>query len=255
MTLKEVDFLLRQRTPEADIVKEAQQRRFLIPMDAAGEAMLKASGASAGLIEQLKAPSMVLPRGEAEAIARRTIAQEQRNMEDARRSAAAESNRGAGKTPGGPVGGARGVISRALEGKISKLSNGTLVSANTDLNRVKVFAFYTGVGGNPKVRKITLQIAEIYRQMAEKHPGEFEVVYLPGDQDEFNLGEYARRMQIPWLVGRPEGPFGEIANERQKWFSLRLLDAYGNILQTPNLDSFEPAALTAEIEAGLARVK
>ena len=120
---------------------------------------------------------------------------------------------------------------------------------------MKVFALYTGVGGNAKNRKITLELADIYRRFQEKHPGEFEVAYMPGDQDDFNLGEYMRRMQVSWPVFRGTAEEQKTLTVQQKYFTLRFVEASGKLIKTQNLDTYDKAATEAELEGHLARLK
>src|SRR5215208_6083870 len=77
MTVKELDFLVRMKTPEADILRDLTTRRLLAALDAAGEQQLAASGASAGLIAQIKTGAYTLPPEQAQAEALRQSANQQ----------------------------------------------------------------------------------------------------------------------------------------------------------------------------------
>src|SRR5262245_30309533 len=74
MTVKEIDFLLRQQTPEADISRELQQRRLLAGLDNAGEEQLREHGATPKLIAMIKQGHLVLSPVEAQTFAARTAA-------------------------------------------------------------------------------------------------------------------------------------------------------------------------------------
>src|SRR5688572_12511129 len=71
LTVKELEFLVRQKTPDAEIVREATSRRLMVPLDSAAIRSLKKNGASNSLISKLSAPGVALDPAAAATEARR----------------------------------------------------------------------------------------------------------------------------------------------------------------------------------------
>ena len=94
MTVKEVDFLVRMKTPDAEIVRELTTRRLIAPLDAAGEQQLSASGASAGLIAQIKSGAYTLAPEQART---ETLRQDAAREAAVRQAREAEANAPAGR--------------------------------------------------------------------------------------------------------------------------------------------------------------
>jgi hypothetical protein len=65
MTVKELDFLVRQRTSDAEVVAEVQKRRLIEPLSAATLQALKQYGASEALVKAVSAPELVVTSEEA----------------------------------------------------------------------------------------------------------------------------------------------------------------------------------------------
>jgi nucleoredoxin len=258
ITVKEIDFLVRQRTPDAEIVKEVQQRRMLIPIDAAGEATLKGSGASDALIAQLKAPSMTLPQAEAQAEARRLVAREMKVAAEARQDAKAYANLQQQKAKAAADIEKQGTVARMLAGRLVRLDGDALKPAAPDLSRVRVFAFYYAAGWSPQCRKVTPVIMEVYKRMQQKHPGEFEIIYLPGDRDEYNMQEHMRTMRMPWPALRYGAGDAEVGKYQSTSFpGLMAVAATGDKLdvRTRPAAYSNPDEMVAEVEELLQRVK
>ena len=78
MTLKELDFLIRQRTPENEIVQLATQRRLVLPITPDFERNLRQSGATDSLLARLKAPGLSLSPEEMRVEAARAMANQAR---------------------------------------------------------------------------------------------------------------------------------------------------------------------------------
>src|SRR5690242_14773470 len=75
MTLKELDFLSRQRTPDADIIAQVQKRRLTAPVDELAAQALKQSGASEALVKAVSAPDLTISAEQALAERQRQMAQ------------------------------------------------------------------------------------------------------------------------------------------------------------------------------------
>jgi nucleoredoxin len=190
MTVKEIDFLVRQRTPESEISSQLQQRRLLAPLDPAGETQLLEHGATPGLIALLKQGHLVLSPAEAQSFALR----------------AAPSSPAPTAPPPQPPGAPSSVPNQTqrspfidqLAGKLVQLDGDELKPLDAGrLKDVRVFAIYSSAMWCGPCRKFTPKLVEYYKQVKAKHP-EFEVIFLSGDRDEFNMGSYMRTQRMPW---------------------------------------------------------
>jgi hypothetical protein len=258
ITVKEIDFLVRQRTPDADIVKEVQRRRMLIPIDAAGEASLKASGASDALLGQLKAPSMTLPASEAQEEARRVIAREMKAAADAKQDAKAYANLQQQKAKVASDIEKKGTVARLFARRLVRLDGDALKPATPDLSKVKVFGFYYAAGWSAQCRKVTPVIVEVYKRVQQKHPGEFEIIFLPADRDEYNMQEHMRAARMPWLALKLGSGDAEVGKFQSTSFpGLMAVAATGDKLDVRSRPAgySNPDEMTAEVEELLERVR
>ncbi|MGV3534088.1 MAG: hypothetical protein ACO1QR_17095, partial [Chthoniobacteraceae bacterium] len=62
IALKELELLVRMKTPEAEILRDVQNRQLLAPIDAAAEQALTKVGATPALLERLKTTGKVVSK-------------------------------------------------------------------------------------------------------------------------------------------------------------------------------------------------
>lgn len=238
MTLKELDFLIRQRTPESEIIQLATQRRLVLPITGEFEKALRQSGATDTLLARLKAPEIALSPAETQAEAARVMAAQARTqqsiaaadaahgeMEKRKQQAAAENHRG-------------GTMSRVLTGQLVKLDGDVTKSCDiAQFNGVRVFAFYTASMSSPNCRRFTPTLLEAYRRLKAEHP-DFELIFVSADRDAYNMEQHMLNYRMPWPAIR----FG--ANSADlKMFASR---------STPSLGAMSDAGepLTADFRTG-----
>jgi thiol-disulfide isomerase/thioredoxin len=197
MTFKELDFLVRQHTPENEIVSDVAQRKLVAPIDDRVAQVLKHSGATDGLLARLQAPSMSLSPEASRVAYEQAVAQQARALQAARQEVAARApalqNQGSGpaQPPAIP-------ITHLLDGKLVKLDGDTLKAYDIKaLEKVRVFAFYYSAMWCGPCRKTTPQLVAAYAQLKAQHP-EFELIFVSRDRDEFNMSEYMRSQKMPW---------------------------------------------------------
>ena len=78
------------------------------------------------------------------------------------------------------------------------------------LKDVRLFAIYNSAMWCGPCRKFTPKLVEYYKRVKAQHP-EFEIIFLSGDRDEFNMGSYMRSDHMPWPALR-YGAQGELLN-------------------------------------------
>jgi thiol-disulfide isomerase/thioredoxin len=198
MTLKEVAMMLRSGIPKDEIIADAARRRLLEPIDAAGEAVLKGSGATEGFIAALKAGQFTVDP--------ETAARVIREREERARAARLQ---GLPARPAEPVGepgrGPQAIIStgspemyqRVWE-RLVRLRLGQWVAVpELELRKVRYFVFYFSAGWCGPCRAFTPQLAEYYRARKAEHP-EFELIWVSRDRSAFNAKAYAKEFEMPW---------------------------------------------------------
>jgi nucleoredoxin len=198
LTVKEVAFHLRTGLPEAEILRDLAQRRLLTPLDAAGEKQLAASGASAGLIAQLKSGAFTLSPEQAQVAALRQSAQQQAAAQQAAADHAQAEARNQRNTAVAGQMLARGTVQTWLKDQLVTLENGRLKPFDpAKIGGTRVFAFYASAAWCGPCKKFSPKLVAAYRALKEKHP-ELEVVFVSSDRDEFNMAEYMRAYDMPW---------------------------------------------------------
>ncbi|HEV7866283.1 MAG TPA: thioredoxin-like domain-containing protein [Chthoniobacteraceae bacterium] len=189
VTVKEIDFLLRQQTPEAEILQQLEARRLLGPFDAAAEQQLKGKGASAGLLTILRSGSLLLSPQQTAAAQRRAEPQSVPVPPDARAVAA-------------PAMLSPDHILRQLEGKLVAMQGDELKPFDAQsLRNVRLFVFYNSAAWCGPCRKFTPRLVQAYKVLKAAHP-DFELIFLSSDRDEFNMLSYMRSARMPWPAMR-----------------------------------------------------
>ncbi len=197
MTVKEIDFLLRQHTPEAEIVSQLALRRLLAPVDPAGEKQLGEHGATPGLLTTLKQGQFVLSAAEAQAFVARTAAARSTPLETAPQ-APPQPPAAAPSAPAGP----RLSMLEQLAGKLVRLEGDQLKPLDAQrLQGVRLFALYNSASWCGPCRKFTPKLVEAYKALKAKYP-QFELIFLSSDRDEASMASYMRGDQMPFPAVR-----------------------------------------------------
>lgn len=222
ITLKEIDFLVRQGTPENEIIQEVTTRRLLTPLDAKTEKLLKDNGATDSLLKYLKTPDIVLSKEATEAEIKRlkerqlqlkenlTTLQIEAMEAKAKAEFAARQTalKGSGitlKEDGetfAPNSG--GSVKSLLKDQLVKLEGGALKPYdNSNLNQIKLYAFYYSAAWCGPCRKFTPKLVDAYKKLKARYP-EFELIFVSNDRDVFNMTEYMKSYKMPWPAVRLE---------------------------------------------------
>lgn len=198
MTVKELDFLVRVGTPEAEILRDLDARRLIAPLDPAGESQLKANGASAALVDKIKSGVFTLPPEQARAAALRESANRQLvagKIAEAEKEVQAQVQRNAQVAARY---GQRGVVQNWLQDQLVYQEGGNLKPLDPGkVVGTRVFAFYVASISNGPCKKFTPKLVSAYRELKEKYP-ELEVVFVSNDRDEYNMTEFMRSFGMPW---------------------------------------------------------
>jgi nucleoredoxin len=205
ITVQEIDFHLRQQTPEAEILKEVAERRLLTALDAAGEALLKKNGATESLIAGLKRPEMVLPPARAQAEVQRQREQQRRALESVAEDRAAVAERRKREAAMIENRNREGYMRGLLAEKLVRLDGDSLKpAAPGTLENAKVIALYYSAGWCGPCRKFTPTLIAAYERLKEQYPQQFELIFVSADRDAFNMHEHMRMHRMPWPAVRFE---------------------------------------------------
>lgn len=262
ITVKEIDFLLRQRTPEAEILHQVRARRLPVPLDATSEALLVQHGATPTFIIQLKQGSMVLSASEAQSFALRTTPLQnapppgaQPALPSAEAAPAAAPAKSSAAPP--PAQNQRPMLEQ-LGGKLVHLEGDELKNFDSHrLKDVRVYAIFCAAMWSAPSRQFTPKLVEYYKRVKAKHP-DFELIFVSGDRDEFNMATYMRTQKMPWPALR----YGTQA-ELQKAYCgdtipwLACIGSNGEALTTNAVDKkyVSPDEIIEAIDYLLAQVK
>jgi nucleoredoxin len=192
MTVKEIDFLLRQQTPETEILSQLGQRRLLAPPDPAGEKQLGEHGATPGLIATLKQGQFALSAAEAQAFALRMAPPK-----------SAPALPAINVTPPAPpeVPAVTAMLDQ-LAGKLVHLEGDEVKPLDTqNLRNIRLFAIYNSAIWCGPCRKFTPKLVEAYQRLKAKHP-DFEVIFVSSDRDENSMANYMRTDRMPFPAVR-----------------------------------------------------
>lgn len=199
ITVREIEFLIRQRTPDAEIVQTAAQRRLLAPLNAAAEAALRDAGASDALIAALSKPEIALSAADTKAeIARMQLHRQQVSQsaaEDAVAHAAQQQRLQKVATSAQSSTATR----QMLDGLLVRLEGDQLKPFDArSLDGVRVFGFYYSAMWCNPCRQFTPKLVEAYQRLKAQYGNQFELIFVSSDRDEFNMGEYMRHYRMPW---------------------------------------------------------
>lgn len=257
MTIKELDFLIRQRTPDAEIIVQVQKRRLMAPIDPAAAQALKQSGASDALVKAVGSSELTISPEQALAERQRQMAQkaeaERAHAEDSAAAEALEEHRR--KVAG--VNASRGKMAEILDGKLVKLSGDQLVPVSArDLSHVRVFGLYHSAMWCGPCRKFTPKLVDAYKRLKQQYGDQFELIFVSHDRDEFNMQNYMKTDDMPWLAVR----YGTQVEELKRYSPdgipwLVALNSAGEPMTKNGVDKkyIDPNAILGAIEEMLAK--
>lgn len=212
ITIKEIEFLVRQQIPENEIVQDVATRRLLSPIDAQAEQTLKKSGASDALIARLKSAAKTLSAAEMQAEAKRQADNQARLQSEAM----ADTQRAAQPVvpPGATIQQASITeVMDLLKGKLIKLDGDTPVAFDAGkLSNTFHFAFYYSASWCGPCQKFTPKLIEGYKKLKEQYP-DFELIFVSNDHNEKEMIRYMVKHQMPWPAVR----YKDIDDSVNKW--------------------------------------
>jgi nucleoredoxin len=188
--------MLRSGYSSEAVVRELSHRRFADPFDSQMESDLKKTGASAALLDVLRAGTYQVSPQEAAALAEKRIAQEEAAQPESTRDprAPSKSHTSAKTTAAAPI----NQVYRLLQDDLVALHDGVVVPFNDETFRdKKLYLFFFSANGSPMGRKFTPQLVEYYNRVVPQHP-EFEVVFFSADRSQFGMETYMTQSRMPW---------------------------------------------------------
>ena len=202
MTLKELDFLIRQRTPENEIVQLATQRRLVLPITPDFERNLRQSGATDSLLARLKVPGLSLSPEEMRVEAARAMANQARAQQAVEAVDAAHAVVEQRKQEAAAVNRRGGTMCRILNGELVKLDGDVAKPCDTaQFAGVRMFAFYTASMSSTTCRRFTPTLLDAYRRLKAEHP-DFELILVSTDRDAYNMEQHMLNYRMPWPAVR-----------------------------------------------------
>ena len=243
VTIKELDLMVRMRSSDGEILREAQTRRLAAPLDPGVEQMLRSKGASAALLQGLRAAA-IAPPAEAAKVVPKAAAPEIVEPPLPTRAAPVANS---------PAAAISGAIRAVLDGKLVAMQGDELRPVGlTHLDRTRVFVLYYSAGWCGPCRRFTPKLIEAYTRWKAKHP-ELELIFISADRDAFNMAAYMRSARMPWPAVR----FEAIDARLDQWSGpgiprlVALTDAGVPITSNLQGRDLSAAAAGAEIDAWL----
>lgn len=203
MTLKELEFLVRQRTPDADIIAQVQKRRLMAAVDAPAVQSLKQSGASEELIKAVSAPELAISPEQAMAEKQRQSAQKAETAQSLAEDAAAAAALAEHRRKVAGVNASRGKMPEILDGNLVKLNGDQFVPVSArDVSNVRVFGLYHSAMWSRHSREFTPKLVDGYHKLKRRYGDQFEIIMVSHDSDEFNMKKHMRSDEMPWPAVR-----------------------------------------------------
>lgn len=257
LTLKELEFLIRQGTAETEILQQAKSRRLMAPLDAAAAKALKDSGASESLIIKLKAPGIALESDAAAAEASRQAAMKARLdagvAEDAARRAKRDSdwNQAAEQLREART------VQGWLRDKLYTLHKKKFQPIEPkSIDAMSIFGFFHGAMNSPESRDFAPKLAEAYVRLKRQYGKEFEIVYVSHDRDEYNQREFLRTFGLNCptmrLTSSADQPILQFGGTTLPWFVLVADNGKALSINGTNKQFIEPFQVLLGLEQLLA---
>lgn len=256
LTLKELGFLIRQGTSEAEIVEQAKSRRLVAPLDAAAIQSLKEQGASAWLITKLNSPGVALNADEIAAEARRQAAAKARMdaivaEDEARREVRnREWNKNAEQLREAKT------VQGWLRGKLYNLHKKDFKPiVPNSIEPISIFGFFHGSMGSGPSRDFAPKLAQTYERLKRQYGTDFEIVFISHDRDEYNQREFMRTFGLtcPTVRASEVNPaVFELGRQPLPWFVLVADSGKALSLNGVNKQFIEPDRVLLGLEELLA---
>jgi hypothetical protein len=256
LSLKELEFLVRQRTPESEIIQQVKSRRLIAPLDAAALNSLKKNGATNSLISKLSVPGLAIDPVAAAAEARRqaetkarleaSLAEDaaRRKAKDRQWTQTAEQLREARTVQGW------------LKDKLFTLNRTKLKPVEPKaIESVSIFGFFHGAVSVAPARDFAPKLAEAYGRLKKQYGNEVEIVFVSHDHDDFNQKEFLRTFGLtcPTMrVTSPDDPILQFLGDHLPWFVLVADNGKALSINGVNKEFIEPIQVLAGLEQMLA---
>jgi len=193
VSLKELEFMVRMHTSEAEILGDLAQRRLLSPLNEAMTKALVADGASAAFIAKIKEGPYVLPPDVAAEFRQRVTEQTLASARQDARERAEYEERQRHLADGGSD-----VMVKLFEGKLLKFEDGAPRAFAADqLRPIKTFALYFGSHWSVPSQNFTLKLIEAYNKLKAVNPT-FELIYVSNDKTEPEMMHHMLDEKMPW---------------------------------------------------------
>lgn len=242
---KELDLLIRMRTPDAEVLRQVASRKLLEPISAETEKQLRTNGATEALIARLKSGKLTLGEKEAEAVKGEEAANHERQaQEEALDAQALELRRaatlGAMLSPGSANAAFTSFYNTHINSLI-RLEEGGLKHVDVmTLRSIRYYVLFYGASWNAPSRQFATKLVKYYKKMKPEHP-DFEVIFISSDKSANEMVNFMKKDEMPW----PTIQYEALDDDARKYASGKLpwlivLDGAGrevlpvDVRKTPN---------------------
>jgi hypothetical protein len=252
LTLKELQFLLRQGTRESEILEQANSRRLVAPLDSAAIKSLKEHGASDWLIAKLSAPGIAIDANAAAAEARRRAADKARLDALVAEDAARKALRDRQWNENAELLRQAKTVQGWMRNKLYNLHKKEFkIVESKVIEPVSIFGLFHGSMGSSPSRDFAPKLAEAYARLKRQYGNEFEIIFISHDRDEYNQREFMRTFGLTCPTMRAStadpGVF-QYGGETLPWFVLVADSGQALSLNGVNKQFIEPDRILAGLE-------
>jgi Thioredoxin-like len=224
LSLKELEFLVRQGTPEEEILQQVRSRRLLAPLDSTAVNLLKENGATNSLIAKLREPYLVLDANAAAAEARRQAATKARLDAVLAEDAALRADRERRWNQTAEQLREARTVQGWLRDKLYNLKGKKFVPIEPkSINAVSVFGLFHGAMNSSGSRDFAPRLAEAHARLKKQYGNEVEIIFVSHDRDEYNQREFMRTFGLACPTMRlvsADDPILQAGGEHLPWFVL-----------------------------------
>src|SRR5437764_9700345 len=186
LTSKDVGLMLRAGYTSETVQHELSSRHLMGALTPSDESALLRSGASAALIDAMKAGAFALPANEVAAAQSKLAADAAHRAAEGERSRANDTlyqaQLASRHTASPSVASTTHPIAAALKGDLVVSKNGTSSRFNEEpLAQKKLIGLYFSAHWCPPCRKFTPELVQFYNRVAPQH-SEFEIVFVSLDR-------------------------------------------------------------------------